>query len=823
MLPFLLPILLTQAPTIDGVVDAEEWAGALEPGPLLQQFPVEGVAASRPTHVRVKFDDDTLYFAFECDAPGDSIVSRLTRRDRESGSDFVAIDLDTRGDAQRAFHFEVSAAGVLRDAIRTGDASLDFDWDTVWRASAARSPTGWSVEVALPLTALRFEAGSEPSWRLQFRRFVADTNEVDAWALIPRSERGEMLRYRALPGLPHFAPSRGVVLRPFGLLRGRMMNAPGEAPRFDFVPGLGLDARLGVTTGLSLDAAVLPDFGQVEADRALLNLSTFEFRFPEKRPFFIEGADLFALKDVNGDPLSTQLFYSRRLGAPVAYETPEGSTAVSVPDVNRIWGAAKLSGRFGDGWTVALLDGVSAAESAVIADASGARQKVPLSVTTNFAAGRLARTLPGGFTLAASAADVRRFEPRGALLLADGTCSATGESPSPDGRCTHDATSGALDAAWRSPDGDWSSTAAVMLSARQAGPTATLRDGTTLGAGDVGVGTRLEAAKVGGTVVGDVVFESYSPRFDVNDSGYVASQNLHRLFTQVGFKVLDVGPARETRTTVELFGRSSWDGVPIARGVQVNNLTTWHNFWQSWLELQLFPNRFDNRETHDGARYERPPQLGVEWWLTTNPAQTLVFESEGLFHTTWRGVSVEASASVSLRPRGSWQFSLEPTLVRVTGDPRWVDTAANGVARDYRFGVQDALAVGGTLRASWTLTPTLGLQAYAQLFFADVRYGTILHSGPSSSTNAWLPLSGLSELTAAPGTYDEREAVFNANVVFRWEWLPGSVLFLVYSHGQGGAPATDGARVRPRLDLASVGRMPSSDVLMVKLTYYFSR
>lgn len=820
---FLAPailVVLAQAPVVDGTLGDAEWAGALEPGPLVQQFPVEGAEPSRRTRIRMRFDERTIYFAFECEDDGpEAVVARLTRRDRDTGADFISIDIDPRGDAQRAFHFEVNAAGVQRDAIRTGDSSLDFDWDAVWRSAVRVGPHGWVAEVALPLAALRFEDGHESAWRFQFRRFIARLNEVDAWVRIPRSENGEMLRYQPLAGLPAFSPPRGIELRPFGVARVRLRSGPDQPLGVDFMPSLGLDARVGLTSGVSLDATVLPDFGQVEADRALLNLSTFEVHFPEKRPFFIEGADLFALKDVNGDPLATQLFYSRRLGAPVAFDAPAGFTVGASPDVTRIWGAAKVTGRISDTWNVALLDGVTASEEAVLSDTSGAKTRLPLTVTTNYAVARLGKVLPAGFTVGASLADVRHVEPPGFQF--SGVC-ISGDAPGPDGRCTHDSTTASVDGTWRSPQGTWASTAALWLSSRQGGPEHLVRDGTVLKAGDVGFGGRLEAAKVGGTLIGDVVFESYSPQFDLNDAGFLATQNLHRLFTQFGFRLLDVGPARETRTTIELFGRNSWDGVPIARGVQLNNLTTWCNFWQSWIELQLFPQTFDNRETHDGARYERPPQFGVEWSLTTNPSRAVVFGTDGLAHTTWRGIDVEANVAISVRPAGQWEVGLEPTLVRVTGDPRWVDTLATAQGSDYRFGLQDALATGATLRATWTMTPTLSIQAYGQLFFATVRYGELFHV-EAQQARPWLTLAALQPIPGGGHDYDERETVLNASVVFRWEYLPGSVLFLVYSHSQGGAPIGVSASGSPRLDFSSIGRVPASDVFMAKLTYFFSR
>ena len=235
------------------MLGAQEWANAIDIGPLTQQFPLEGAAPLDLTRVRIRFDDRTLYVGFECSEDPVSVVARLSRRDTDNGSDAVTIDLGTQGDAQRAFHFSLNAAGVQLDGIRTGDAAVDISWDVVWSSATAQTTDGWSAELALPLTALRFARGSEHAWRWQFRRFVAARNETDAWVVIPRSEHGEMLRYRALSGLPAFDPPRGLELRPFAVMRGRVDT---HAPAADIAASAGFDGRLALSTAVSLDEYV---------------------------------------------------------------------------------------------------------------------------------------------------------------------------------------------------------------------------------------------------------------------------------------------------------------------------------------------------------------------------------------------------------------------------------------------------------------------------------------------------------------------------------------------------------------------------------------
>ncbi|HYV46212.1 MAG TPA: DUF5916 domain-containing protein [Myxococcaceae bacterium] len=407
-------------------------------------------------------------------------MARLTRRDRDVGSDSVQVDLDSRGDHREAFHFEVSAAGVQRDAIRTGDQALNFDWDAVWTSAVRVDAEGWTVELAIPLTVLRFKEHAEADWRIQARRLIARPNELDAIAFIPRAEHGELSRYLAIDGLAGLPAPRGLELVPFALAQLRQRGTPAV---LDWAPGVGLDARYGLTAGLSLDGTVLPDFAQVEADQAVLNLTTFEVQFPEKRPFFLEGAELFSLQDVFGDPLSTQLFYSRRLGAPAPeVEAPDGFTVASAPARIGLWGAVKVAGKVNDALSLALVDGVTAAERAKLIDPAGDEVLEGIAAPSNFFAGRAQLELPAGWRAGLTLSDARRAEGASSLGLA-GIC-LDGAAAGADGRCTHDAT--ALQEQERIARGEGKPVCAEGAHGRDSSGTTARRRGTDRGCGGRG-------------------------------------------------------------------------------------------------------------------------------------------------------------------------------------------------------------------------------------------------------------------------------------------------------------------------------------------------
>jgi hypothetical protein len=821
------PPRTSQAPVIDGDISDAAWQGAPVLDDFTQKYPEEDEDPSEDTEVRVLYDDRALYFAFRCRASPEDIVSRLTRRDRDVHGDEVAIDLDTRGDGRSAYHFEVTASGVQRDAIRTGDESLSYEWDAVWRSATRIDAEGWTAEIAIPFTALRFEGAQVTRFRMQLRRFIATRNETDEWVLVPREEHGEMLRYGTLEGLDGVPAPHGFALAPFGLARARDRWAPPDLglPRGqDLSWSVGLDAQYGLTSSLILDATVLPDFGQVEADQVVLNLSTFEVHYPEKRPFFLEGADLFLLPDVWGDPQGAQPFYSRRLGPPAPEPVlPEGATIRDTPERVRIYGAAKVTGRIGASTSIALLDGVSAAEEATLRLASGSTLIEGLAPRSNYFAGRL-RTELGDTTAGLMVTSVNRSE-HGLGIAA--SCPG-GLSPGFDGRCTRDAAVMAVDLAWHSPGGGWLGNATLLGSQLAGGPTQVLPDGTVLRPDDSDVGARVEAAKASGNLGGELLWEAYGPRLELNETGYLQSQNLNRIFTQLSWREFERGPTKETKVALELFDRHAFDGARLAQGIQLNNSTTWRGDWHSWVELQRYPTTWDNRETRDGALTERVDQYGLELALTSPATGSFFGSLSSVLRNTWKGHHLTLEGDFGFHPLGRLQLDLVATLEDLSGDPRFIETRGAAVGRAYRFGLQAARATSVTLRSTFTFTPALSVLGYAQLFFSSVRWSE-LYDLPRDEGRPTLALADLAPVPGVdPHAYDATDAVLDVNAVLRWEYLPGSALYLVYTRAHLGglaAPRLDG-RGRPlsapAYDLASLGRGPIEDAVLLKVSYLFA-
>ncbi len=615
LLAAVIPVRVSTAPHIDGHLDDPVWSTIPASGTFTQSFPRDAEKPSAPTRIQVAYDDENLYVAIDCvqTAPR---LARLTRRDRNVDDDRVGIDIDTAHDRRSAFHFQVSAAGVLVDGLRYEDTELNTDWDEIWDGEVANTATGWSAEIRIPLRILRLHAGVS-TWGFQVRRWIGATGELDTWAYAPRDAGGEVSRYGDLGPFDGLAPRQSIALVPFALTRAVRTDPAVPSQYGDGLSAaVGLDATWRPRSNLVISASVLPDFGQVEADQVVLNLTTTEVEYPEKRPFFLQGMDLFQT------PI--QLLYTRRIGR--------------------------------------------AADSPV---------------------------LPDG---------VDQLEPVGAAPV--------------------------------------------------------------LGAAKI-------VANAGGIELG---------MLSAVTGGVNAS-----------------------------YGRRNLDGLVLPSGYQWNLSGTGKGLWEMFLELHWRPHYFDDRELGDGRALERSGRLGVELSLRSDPHRSISAGMSFSRRGTHDGSETYASGSIALRPRDNVELDIEPDLVAVRGEPRFVDGSD---PMGPRFARLDATSLGVTTRATWTLQRNLTLQAYVQALFATLRYRDGLLANVSDR------VIGLDELRPGnfdPASYDGREGALNATIVGRWEYRPGSTAFLVYSHAQ--IPSEDGTGFDPR----SLSRGPAQDVVLLKLSWAWLR
>lgn len=803
-------------PVVDGRLDDAVWARAPVNDAFVQKFPNEGTSPPEGTTFRVLFDDTSIYVGIDCVQVEDPIIARLTRRDRASEADRVTVVFDSRGDGRSAYELSVNAAGVQSDAIRFNDTELDSDWDETWDSSVARTTRGWSVELRVPLRILRFDDAASHSWGMQVRRYVSRRQETDEWSFIPRAGAGEVSRYGRLEGVGGRASGFDVELRPFVLGRFDHRDAGiGAFARSDtFGASAGMDAKWHARRDLTLDLALLPDFAQVEADQLILNLTNEEIQLPEKRPFFFEGRDVFAT------PLP--LLYTRRIGriAPDAPELRAGETLVEPTAAARLLGATKLSGRLTDRLGVGALSALTAPNEAIVRPTGGEKFARTIQPAALQQALRLKYELSGNAHVGMFSSAVIRGERAAEHPIDDArTLCPDGMRVRPGARCTHDAYVTAVDGRWRSSNGDWAATTQVAGSALREGPTRTLRDGTKIGSGAVGVGNTTRIAKEGGVPwVGEVIYDGASRHLDYNDLGYMRRQNIHSLSTALEYRTLAPWwKTIETHSRLEIYGRTNLDGLVLAHGYQLNTQWKLPSFWEFFVEVHFRGRRFDDREVGDGTALERRELVGVEAELRSDPRRVVSGEIHSQSQRIFDGFYVNAGATGVFRFLPQLEISLEPQVVYAAGEPRFAGRTADALL----FGWLQATELSGTMRVSYTFTPKLSLQSYTQVFLASGHYSNFgAFATASAGPGAIVRREALVPSFGPAANPDFSNAALNANVVLRWEYLPGSTIFLVYTRSQ--SPMIELLPgERGLLDARGLGNAPAQDTILLKLTHFF--
>ncbi|HEY4120509.1 MAG TPA: DUF5916 domain-containing protein [Byssovorax sp.] len=838
---------MTDRIVLDGKLDEPAWRAAPPDERFTQKMPDGGKPPVEKTTVRVLYDKEFLYVGVDCTQETAPVVARLTRRDHPIEADSVTVIFGTRGDGKSAFEFSVNAAGVLSDGIHFNDTDMNTDWDENWEAVTAITKRGWSAEFKIPLRILRFPSVAEQSWGFEVRRYVSHRQETDEWAFIPRDMGGEVSRYGHLDGLKGLSQKTSVELRPFVVATVRHLDPQGRIPGtdydfftgrgFQFTPSAGLDLKWHVTQALTLDATFNPDFGQVEQDQVVLNLTTFETFYPEKRPFFLEGIDTFSL------PLP--LLYTRRIGLapelPVLrsgapfFEHQVDSTA-TVP----IYMAAKLSGDLGGGWSTSELLALTAKESSEV-NVNGApavdRLAQPITAFKLF---RLKKDLGSDAYVGGVVMATNRLEPGGEPYPAlPGTpdyptteLCPDGNTAAPNQRCFHDSYVAGLDAKWRPGGGDWVGTAQVVNTLIENGPPRLQPDGVVISSGDLAPVAYVNVNKDGGKhLIGGVVYDFHGLKADYNDLGYMQRQNQHHVDANVEWRTLEPwASTNETHTWIEFFDRYNLAGLPLGRGIQLGSYIKYKNFWSSYGLLRASWTYDDDREVGDGTALERLANFGFEASVASDTRkivhgsiwQQTLFNENGVLH--------QGQADVAVNVLPQWDVEAIPTWYFTWGEPRY----AGSQDEIYLFGKQRGENVAMTLRSTYTFTPRLTLQAYGQLFLAAVHYSDITSypamcldptqpclDGDTASTHV-VHLSDLRPFTGfVLNSPDYVEATFNANVVLRWEYKLGSTIYVVYSHGQDNTVSTVYSTNPAYLNFQLLKPRAADDAFAVKVSYFW--
>jgi Domain of unknown function (DUF5916)/Carbohydrate family 9 binding domain-like len=845
--------------TIDGRLDEEAWALAPVQSAFRQRDPDEGQPATERTELRLLYDDGALYAGVRLhDRDAGRIVRQLSRRDVPAEADSFSLFLDPHHDHLTGVELQVSAAGVQRDAVIYDDNFEDDSWDAVWESAVTVDPGGWTLEMRIPFSQLRFPEALRHTWGINARRVIQRKNEASWLALVPKNENGLASRMAHLAGLERIAPGHHLELLPYASAREEYV-APARAgdPFNDgsraFGSG-GLDLKYGLATNMSLVAAFNPDFGQVEVDPAVVNLTANETFFEEKRPFFIEGAQVFSHFGHSGaseypyffyfEPL---IFYSRRIG-----RTPQGLPAapyVDAPDATTILGATKLTGRTRGGWTVGALEAVTGTEFARVSDGLS-RGRIEVEPLTNYFVARTRRELGRraaiGFLATAVNRRLRTPELESLLVEQAYVGGIDGHVFIDSGRDW--VVSGGI--AGSTVSGSRASVLRLQRNAlryyqRPDAPHVHLDPNATSLSGWNG---SLSINKNSGNVTANAGVWGINPGFEPNDLGFATQADRGGAHGLVQFRRLT--PDRWTRSRAVWF--SKWWTFNYGResqgdGVQANANVQLLNYWRLVLNLQRSWATLDDRLTRGGPTVVRPGIQSANLTVTTDGRRRFWASANGILQKRDFGNRMRLlSVQLNYKPWAAVTLSATPSVMKVRSVAQYLatvtdPTAARTFGARYVFGNLGQTEVAMPLRANLVLSPRLSLQLYTQGLLSTGNYRAIEELaaprtydfpayGRDVGTLTYDP-AGASYLIdpdgpgpAAPFRIADPSFNFKSlrvNAVARWEFRPGSSLYVVWTQRrQDQAYPGDFELGR---DASRLFRAPSDDIFLVKVAWWLGR
>ena len=809
----------SQAVHLDGHLDEAAWAAAAPTTVFTQIDPEEGKPATQATEVRVLYDDAYLYIGARLHDTGPT-RARLGRRDMDPGdSDWFRVFLDSYHDHRTAFGFEVNPAGVRRDEIRTIDAD-DNTWDPVWDVATSVEADGWSAEMRIPFSQLRYSGAREQTWGVQFERVTGRTNEDALSTFIPKSERGGVPLYGELLGLADLKPGSRLEVLPYGLVRSSYVD--GGINPFKGYPEneaeAGSDLLYRVTSNLTLNAAINPDFGQVEVDPAVVNLGVYETFFQEKRPFFIEGTEIF---DFGADGTSGgQVFYTRRIGRAPSLFLPPGRS--DQPQVTRILGAGKLSGKVG-AWSLGILEAVTQKEEGRLQTSATTDTTLTLEPLSNYFVGRARGEWRGGQTIVGGIFTATNRSPDDARVLALHSAAYTG------GVDFHHEWGNHMWSVYG--DGELSriegSAPSITLTELRSNhffqrPDATHLDLDTDATSLDGYSVNLQMRKQGGRHWRARLGTAFtSPGYEVNDLGFSFRTDRRDFETDLTYVENKPGALlRNWNVTATQRLERNFDWQPILTFTEVTANATTPQYWTLNAIGTRYYRSFDDRLTRGGPLARRPA-----WWqgyasLRTDGRKSLTgnltLTGDDYESGSWDG---SVALGLGVKTSSRWNLTVTPTFTRLHSEAQYVTTIANPAnaatyGADYLFAPLDQTSFALETRLNVTFTPHLSFETYVQPLLSAQNYGDLRQ-------------------LVYPGTYDFSPSALGSadfldfnfrslrgNAVLRWEWREGSTLFLAWQQSrQDEVGIGDFSFARDR---AALFRTRPDDVFLVKVTYWLS-
>ena len=839
---------------IDGLLEEKIWQ---EKGcsDFTQSDPTDGAQPTEKTIVWIAYDEEYLYVAARLyDSEPGSIISRLGRRDDFVDSDWFIFAVDPYYDRRTGFQFAVNPAGSIVDWTLYNDEWNDTTWDGVWEWKTSIDDKGWVVEIKIPYHQLRFHKKDEYVWGVNFRRIIKRKNEKVGLIWVPKEDSGYVSRFADLVGIKGIRPGRLIELLPYTV--GQAQFSPAETGNpfqtgEKFLGNAGFDLKVGLMSNLTLDVTVNPDFGQVEVDPAVMNLSAFETYYSERRPFFIEGSNIFngfgmggATTNANLNWNSPSFFYSRRVG-----RAPQGSVSspgyVNSPDRSTILGAFKLTGKVGNGWNIGFISALTSREYAEVDTGTGRLQEevAPFSyygvlrVQKEFNEGKQGV----GFIATGITRDLRN-ENLSAFLNKNALSFAV------DGWTFLDKNKAWVINGWLGGTRIEGSQPAILQLQRSSlhyfqRPDAThlelKEEATSLS----GWGGRISINKQKGQFLFNSAFGVLSPGFDPNDVGFQSGNsdhiNAHLLlgyhWPQPGkfFRnwLIYGGPFRN----YDFGGNKTWIGyLFIVEG-------RFLNYWSFNTMFAYNPDTISNTLTRGGPLALVPSGYQVRLGTSSDSRKPFVLNiNTNLYRRPTDGYSWNGDISLRWKPRSNISFAVGPGYSVRKSKTQWVRRVDDSLMTEtfgsrYVFGAYHQRVLSSNVRLNWTFTPKLTLQLYLQPYLAVGKYDGFRELAMPEKFAYNIYGEGSSTISYADERYtvdpdgtgpaeafsfsdpDYNMKSLRGTAVLRWEYLPGSILYFVWT--QNRVDYANPGNLNLGRDLGDLFTAPGDDIFLIKVSY----
>ncbi len=842
------------APVIDGFDNDECWNAVEWTGGFVQIQPEENKPPSQQTEFKILYDNNNLYVFFRAyDTEPEKISKIVTRRDNFSG-DMVEITIDSYFDKQTAFSFSAMASGAKGDeAVTQNGSNWDTSWNPIWFLETSSDDKGWYAELRIPLSQLRFSNKNEQVWGIQLMRHIYRLEERSNWQYIPKGSPGTVHLYGELHGIKNIKPKRHIELLPYAVARTERFEKEEGNP---FLNGKssglsgGLDGKIGVTNDLTVDFTINPDFGQVEADPSEVNISAFETYFSEQRPFFIEGKNIYEFQPNNTITISKlggdDMFYSRRIGRyPHHYPVTSAGEYVDMPDGTTILGSAKLSGKTRNGLAIGILESVTAEEKAVI-DNSGTEREESVEPLTNYFVARLKQdfnkgeTVVGGLITAVNR-DINNpgldFLPTAAYTggfdfrhsWKERTWYVEGNAEFSN---IHGKEKAIIDLQrssaryFQRPDADHLNVDSSLTSLSGLGGTIKFGRGSQK------------------TIQFETSLTLRSPGLEFNDIGYMRYSDLIHHASWVAF---------QKRNPFAIFNNFYlntnywlyWDlsGELQSVNVNLNFNTQFKNRWRLNGSFTRQGDNISNNKLRGGPSFILPGELSINFNISTDQSKKVIFNTgfyKGIGDEKFYRIS-EYWGTLRLRPMNSLSASISPEYGINNSELQYVSTAVNSGATKYLFGTLDMKTISVTFRINYTINPELSIEYYGQPFVSAGNYSDfkkITDPRATKFTDRYYSFSddeigfdagsnrysvdenndGSEEYSYVNPDFNFRQ--FRSNLVVRWEYHPGSTLYLVWSQGRTSSAYTGVFSYRN--DMKDLFGINPQNIFLLKFSYWFS-